>query len=71
MPTKALLIRGRRIVNLTEDVPLVAGTSYLVSATADRVVVAEVADGEEFPAAGHPIRPGHDLEIEAARSRIT
>ena len=33
MPTKTLLITGREIVNLTEDVPLVAGTSYLVSAT--------------------------------------
>ena len=55
---------GREIVNLTEDVPLVDGTSYLVSATV-LVLVAEVADGEEFPAGGHPILPGHDLEIEA------
>ena len=33
-----------RSVNLTEDVPLVAGTSYLVSATVE-VLVAEVAEG--------------------------
>ena len=63
MPTKALLIRGRQIVNLTEGVPLVAGTSYLVSATVDLVIVAEVADGEEFPDGGHPVKP--HLEIEA------
>ena len=63
MPTKTLQLRGSQIVNLTEDVPLVAGTSYLVSATAEQVVVAEVADGEEFPDGGHPVKP--HLEIEA------
>ena len=37
-------MRHARSVNLTEDVPLVAGTSYLVSATVE-VLVAEVAEG--------------------------
>ena len=64
MPTKDLPIRGRQIVNLTEGMLLVAGTSYLVSApTAALVVVAEVADGEQFPDGGHPLEP--HLEIEA------
>lgn len=64
MPTKALRITGREIVNLTDDMPLVDGTPYLVSATV-LVLVANVADGAEFPAGGHPVLPGHDLEIEA------
>ncbi len=64
MPTKTLRITSREIVNLSDDMPLVAGTPYLVSATV-LALVADVADGEEFPAGGHPILPGHDLEIEA------
>ena len=62
MGTKAIPVQGGEIVNLTADVPLVIGVSYLLGVKG-LVEVAEVDAGDEFPATGHP--PPVEIEQKA------
>ena len=65
MATRAIPVAVGEIVNLTADVPLVAGTSYYVSVRG-LAEIAEVNDGDSFPSSGH--LPPLDVEAKAGSS---